>query len=157
MESEWPALRMQKAPLLTLMQMWSLNLLRKNQKLSVKEGHRSRAAKLHSLMLMDTTEWSHIKMEIHQKDIRQPSAKVNEDKAHAEQRQMTARTKSSSKAQTKVPRAPPTSDVHSRRFFYARAKLDAEFDKKINSSVSKWSMVAEAFNKGFVLTKDKES
>ena len=104
----------------------------KRQRRTAEEMARSRAAKLDSLMLMDTTGWSQKKIEIHQNDIRQLSAKVNEDKADAEKRQMTARTKSSSEAQTKVPRAPPMSDVHNRRLIYARAKLDAEFEKKIN-------------------------
>ncbi len=44
-------------------------------------------------------------------------------------------------------------DPETRRLIYARKVMDAEFDKCINSAVSKWDMVAELFNKGIVAKK----
>ena len=42
-----------------------------------------------------------------------------------------------------------------KRLIYARMMMDPEFEKAINSSNSKWKMVANKFNKGFIAGKAK--
>ena len=44
-------------------------------------------------------------------------------------------------------------DDKTRRLIYARKVMDVEFEKCINSAVSKWDMVAGKFNTGFVVKK----
>jgi hypothetical protein len=41
------------------------------------------------------------------------------------------------------------------RLIYARTALDHEFQQHVNSSTGKWSMIADKFNNGFTVSKDK--
>ena len=117
------------------------------------------SADLDKMKSLDTNGWAAKKKEKHQEDLEKLTSRVEKlaAKEAKKQRQMQRSISSarSEESTAKTQRAPPMSEEGMKRLIYARMMMDPEFEKAINSSNSKWEMVANKFNKGFIAGKAK--
>ena len=107
-----------------------------------------RVQDLEKLQQMNVDGWSAKRKENHLRAIDELASKIEQDTAKRN-KQASKPVKTASSTQ----RAASMEDDLSRRLIYARAVMDYEFEKCINAAVSKWEMVAEIFNKGFIAKK----
>jgi hypothetical protein len=117
------------------------------------------SADLDKMKSLDTNGWAAKKKEKHQEDLEKLTSRVEKLAAkEAKKQQQMQRSISSARSEestAKTQRAPPMSEEGMKRLIYARMMMDPEFEKAINSSNSKWEMVANKFNKGFIAGKAK--
>jgi hypothetical protein len=114
------------------------------------------SADLDKMKSVDTKGLTEKKLERHQQDLDKLASKV--ERLASEMQQQMQRSISSARTEdstSKTQRAAPMSEEGVKRLIYARMMMDPEFEKNINSSNSKWEMVANKFNKGFTASKAK--